>query len=347
MRFNYLSKWGLTMYNEFDKELRFLNENKYKCVMINTTAKHAKAFSILPRRIYGDYNISSFMINNVDILKKAITYYDGLIDYFFIDVELKQSINLYEQSKKNIKYSELITIKTNDNTIESLDLLVREKFNDDLIDKNILVIGSGNIASKTMIRFAERQSNIFVLSRNVRKTTRILKGINEILPKYNKKIQLFNKNILTQFDLVISAISTEFTKSDLIKKNINENTMFIDVGVNNFNEKFMKQLINNRNDILRLDTRIALPYQTMTKDKYVTDFFDKVMGKKDIEQSLIVAGGIIPEEGVIIVDKINNPTQIIGIADGRGGVKQVETSVEKERVYKLKNEISKKNQADV
>src|SRR5699024_7344728 len=183
MRFNYLSKWGLTMYNEFDKELRFLNENKYKCVMINTTAKHAKAFSILPRRIYGDYNISSFMINNVDILKKAITYYDGLIDYFFIDVELKQSINLYEQYKKNIKYSELITIKTNDNTIESLDLLVREKFNDDLIDKNILVIGSGNIASKTMIRFAERQSNIFVLSRNVRKTTRILKGINEILPK--------------------------------------------------------------------------------------------------------------------------------------------------------------------
>jgi len=36
---------------------------------------------------------------------------------------------------------------------------------------------------------------------------------------------------------------------------------------------------------------------------------------------VIVAGGYIGKEGNIIVDQIHEPSQIIGIADGMGGVK--------------------------
>src|SRR5699024_10556729 len=113
-------------------ELDFIEQYEKSSIMINTTAKHSVEFSVLPRRVVGSRALSSFMINDHEILKQLLEYFDGKVDEIFIDIELKQEINLYGNAQQYAKNSELITVKPNDTTLESCDLLIRNHFYDNL-----------------------------------------------------------------------------------------------------------------------------------------------------------------------------------------------------------------------
>src|SRR5699024_11632089 len=89
-------------------------------------------------------------------------------DAIYVDFEEKQSINLLELAKSLINHSKFIAIKPNDIAIESCDLLLRHKYNDDISGKNILVIGTGNLAIKIALRTAERQANVYIHGRSDR-----------------------------------------------------------------------------------------------------------------------------------------------------------------------------------
>jgi len=326
---------------QLESELVFLKEHKVKAVIISTTAKQSTDFGILPRRMYGNMGISSFMINDIDSLKELLTFYDGIIDYFYIDVEMKQEINLYKIAERIVYKSKIISIKPNDTTLESLDLLLREKYTDNLIDKKILVIGSGNLASKIMLRLAERQADVYVLARTGYKLDKIMSAINTFLPKYTKSIEKLDNTREIYFDVIIGAISNEFNEVNTLKSVIDQQTFLVDVGINNFNSEFIHELLINGNELLRLDTRIALPYQMIKQSKYTELFFDKVVGIKEVEDVTIAAGGIIPDEGTVIVDQIEKPTQVVGVADGSGGLKLGETDTERYKIEKIRTYISK------
>jgi hypothetical protein len=47
---------------------------------------------------------------------------------------------------------------------------------------------------------------------------------------------------------------------------------------------------------------------------------EQAQGRRDIEGVQVVAGGVIGRRGDIVLDHINNPTRVIGVADGRGGL---------------------------
>lgn len=328
------------MQKELALELKFLEKHQIKTIAISTTAKHAVDFAVLPRRVFEEIAISSFMVNDQKKLKELLSYFDGFIDYFYIDTELKQEINLYLIAQNVVKDSEVIAIKPNDTTLESLDILIRKKFNDNLIEKNILVIGTGNLGSKIMIRLAERQAKVFVKARTDHKADKIKTALNMFIPLYTNKIKKIEEANEIYFDIIISVISSEFTEEYAIKKHINNKTLIVDAGINNFRPNFIKQLLNNGNELLRLDTRIALPYQMIKQNDYTQKFFNEVAGRKVIKNTTIVAGGIIGEEGSVIVDQIKKPTQIIGIADGSGGVKKNETIEENRKIKSIQQFIS-------
>src|SRR5690625_4792478 len=205
------------MQRELALELEFLKQYKYKSITINTTAKHAINFAVLPRRVYKTNGISSFMIDDEDILKELLIYFDGIVDFFYVDTELKQEINLYKIAQDIVKESEIIAIKPNDTTVESLDILIREKYADNLIGKRILIIGTGNLASKISTRLAERQAYVFIKARTSTKADKIVDALNMFLPKKGYKIDKLEDAYDLKFDLIISAISSEFTDETMLK----------------------------------------------------------------------------------------------------------------------------------
>lgn len=331
-------------------ECKFLMDFEQKGVLIGITAKHNTDFMLFPRRHIKGFGMSSFMVNCENILSELLLFFDGNVDYIFIDVEQKQKINLFKVSKKIIKHTKIISVKPNDTTLESLDLLVRNYFNDDLVDKNTLIIGTGNLASKSAIRLAERQANVFVRGRNKEKEEKVVDALNLFLPQYTNEIKSY-KDFLNsnEVNVIISALSGPFIDEQILYPLLTNEMLIIDIGINNFSKEFIKKAIEKNADIVRLDTRIALPYQFLSSDEYVISFFNDVFGQSVLAQTPVVSGGYIGPEGSVIVDNISEPTQIIGVADGSGGVKVDGSLTQKERnrVQTIQQKISTNNKKNI
>lgn len=324
-------------------ELKYLNDFETKAINISTTSKHSPKFLLLPRRNSSDIGMSSFLIGEENIARNVIRTFDGKVDYIFIDIELKQKINLFKIAKMNAVQSKLISIKPNDTTLESCDILIRRKFNDDLINKNIVIIGTGNLASKLALRLCERQANVYIKGRTLEKEKNILNAINLFIPKYSRKVMSFDQIPQTErVDVIVSFLSGKFKEEHLLYPFIDRSTFIIDGGINNFSNNFIKSSLNKNILITRLDTRIALPYQLLSIHNDTLNFFDNIYGTKTINNVQFVAGGVIGHEGAVIVDNIRQPSQIIGIADGNGGVKKDEelSQTDRETLREVKQTIS-------
>ncbi|WP_067729077.1 hypothetical protein [Oceanobacillus damuensis] len=325
-------------------ELDYLNSYKMKSITISTTAKHALDFRILPRRIISNLAMSCFMINNEEYLKETLSFFDGKVDYIYIDVEQKQNINLYKIARIIVKESRIVNVKPNDITLESCDLLIRNYYKDDLANKKVVVIGTGNLASKIAIRIAERQAQVYIKGRKIPKEQVVINALNFILPKYNYPLQSFSllqghENV----DVIISFLSGQFTEEESLIPHIGKHTLIIDGGINNFSKDFIQQMLNKKINITRLDTRIALPYQMLSTHDYTIGFFNEIFGQAQIQGVKVASGGYIGSEGTVIVDNIKQPNQVIGIADGRGGVKASEqlSETDRNRIHEIEKAISR------
>lgn len=313
-------------------EKTFLNRFEKNALTISTTAKEAVHFNVLPRRELANIGMSSFMINDESLLKQTLDFFDGVVDEIYIDIEQKQTINLYKIATQVIKKSSLLTVKPNDMTVESLDLLIRHHYADDIMNKNVAMIGTGNLASKIAMRLGERQANIFIKGRSIEKETKTVRALNLFLPAQTKKIKTFPKSSKNKsFDIIISALSGPFQEEAVLHPYLTQNSLIVDVGINNFSRYFIEHVLHKQINIIRLDTRIALAYQFLLNNQYTDHFFNDVYGKALIKDIRIVSGGYIGRVGDVIVDHLKNPQQIIGIADGYGGVKGERQLTEREQ----------------
>jgi hypothetical protein len=303
------------------EELKRIHCPENTIIFLNTTAKSNKKFAVLPRRSTSKFKAYGFFIGDSVVGDAVCKYIDGNAKYILVDTENKQNFNLFSIAKKNISKSQVIPFKPNDVTVESCDLLVRHLFEEDIQGKKVLIFGSGNLASKIALRLAERQAEVFVWARNQEKATAIVDALNYILPKYNdKKIKLFHENE-NDFDLMISFLSAENVIGADFFNYLKKNGTVIDGGINNFSKDFIEVALNNGVSFIRLDTRIAFHYALMSLNLETFRFFDNVFGTREIEQIRCVAGGILGKQGDVIVDQIKHPTQVIGVANGLGGVK--------------------------
>ncbi|SDQ15065.1 hypothetical protein [Virgibacillus salinus] len=332
--------------NILQKELSNLQNYTHKSIMISTTAKHALAFRVLPRRTISRMSMACFMINDKNSLEETLSFFDGEVDYIYIDIEQKQDLNLFKTARETIKKSKIETVKPNDITVESCDLLIRYFLNDDLYDKKVIVIGTGNLASKIATRLAERQAHVYIKGRNNEKEITVTEALNIFLPKHTPIIKTMNQIQETEkVDVVISFLSGQLTNEETIFPVIGENSFIIDGGINNFSNDFIQHMLSVNINITRLDTRIALPYQFLSTHDHIHTFFKEVYGQAFIKGVPVVAGGYIGADGTVIVDNIKHPNQVIGIADGLGGVKVSEqlSEADRSRIYEIKKVISTSN----
>lgn len=325
-------------------EWLFLKDYSNISIMISTTAKHALDFRTLPRRITSTMVMSCFMINNEELLRETLYFFNGKVDHIFIDIEQKQDINLYKIALDIVKESKLVTVKPNDTTLESCDLLIRNQLKDDLYNRNIVVIGTGNLASKLALRLAERQASVYIKGRAAGKEQGIIEGLNLFLPKYTDSIQPYKQmKANTKVDVIVSFLSGPFAEEELLLPCIGQSTFIIDGGINNFSSDFIQHMLTDNINITRLDTRIALPYQMLSSNDYTQTFFKEIFGQDQIQGVRVASGGYIGSEGTVIVDNIKQPNQVIGIADGRGGVKASEqlSEADRSRIQKIQQNITK------
>lgn len=97
-------------------------------------------------------------------------------------------------------------------------------------------------------------------------------------------------------------------------------TLIYDLMSGVIDAEIAKNLLANGVEVVRLDGRAAVVSEVIGLLD-AQNLTNTVMGRVSINEVSVVAGGVWGSEGDVVVNSINNPTQVIGIANGIGGIK--------------------------
>ncbi len=90
-------------------------------------------------------------------------------------------------------------------------------------------------------------------------------------------------------------------------------------------EKQIRQFRKSKASVVRFDGRLGVMFEIESLVATL-HFHEKVMGSHLLDGFKLVAGGVMGEKGDIVVDSISNPVRILGVADGKGGLLNVNRS---------------------
>ncbi|MDG5471714.1 hypothetical protein P6709_08130 [Jeotgalibacillus sp. ET6] len=313
-------------------ENRIVSEiNSFTCpfeqriATVGTTARDSLPFAVLPRRTALGYEAINFLVVSPDAARELFSLVDPHVAYLFIDIESKKEIDLLQIAKTIVKKARIIAYKPNDTTLEAADLFLRHSFKDELENKKMLIYGAGNLGSKLALRLAERGCSIYLSSRNDEKTKEIVKVLNYLLPKFAKnKIHYLKTGTYEplELDCLISFTSSSHVIPPEMAVMMKTKSVALDGGINNFTPQFILEASGKEITCYRLDVRAAFPHTLLYLIQYIRDFYTNIQGEVKWDNGIrVVAGGIIGNDGDIVVDRIQQPTQIVGIANGVGGLK--------------------------
>lgn len=301
---------------EFTKLADEFQSKNYDSVMLATTSNHSADFLRLPDKIINNQRCMSFSVANDSVAERLVQLFDPLSRFIYVDIERKQAIDLYNIVKKNIRHAKLREIKPNDLAMDAADILIYKTVKDK--NKNVVIVGTGNIGIKLAIRLAERNYNVFLHGRNSEKVSRFVKVINEMLPKHTQPIKIWDKQPI---DVLCTMVSATQVIDESYIQYFNEHALAIDGGIGNFTQNFIKDAHQKDINVIRLDVRISNDVLNGIDQSFNSNFFTEVKGENIMNGVHVVSGGIIGKNGDIIVDRIVNPTRVIGVANGIGGVK--------------------------
>lgn len=289
--------------------------NAYNRVMILCTARSRGAgIRRLPDREDAVGLIAAVQIETMDDAREVLADLDLPGRTIYVDVEPKQPVDLLSLAERIVESAVLRTIKPNDLTVDAAEALVLHHFGNQLRGGYCAVYGTGNLAFKIALRLGERGMVLQIHGQNPERVARSAAQLEAILPGYAAR----PVGVMAgpRADLLVSAV----TGVDVIDcswlDRLTPSALVVDVGIDNLAAEFIQRAGAAGNTCLRLDVRAA-PHQVSHGDNA---FFDQVLGRAQLGNVDVVAGGLIGELGDVIVDKVVRPRRVIGVANGTGGL---------------------------
>jgi hypothetical protein len=320
---NFVTEFFMTLIDAL-KQTNFQNKD---IAFISTTAKNHGENRLLPSHIIQGKETINIMLHDVTLAESVFHILDKHVNTLFIDVERKQSIDLWDCAVKYVKNATLLPYKPNDLTREATFHLIGQHFNYQLKDKRILIYGCGNLAFKSALYLAELGAKVEITGRNRQKIETIIQTLNAVLPRHSSnhiELSSTGTHANTQYDVLISAVSAEYVIDESYLSVLKDGALVVDIGINNLTPAFIKKAEERFIHIFRVDVRVASPYLEAMLAVHKASFMKKHAGFAVLQGVACVSGGVIGKQGEIIVDSIAHPKRIIGIANGTGGIKKHE-----------------------
>ena len=326
-----------------------LNKKLTGFIIGNTSKEHNKEYYLTPIREFNQIIVGGVIIYNEKIASIISKLIDGKVNFIFVDSEKKisksniylgETANIERTIKEIIKKSKLIFYKGNDLTVEAADLLLSHLFRNfikGLGSKKITILGSGNIGSKLGLKLLERGAKVFLYRRNVKKLKSITRALNYIKPKQTSQKISYSTDLYkvsNKADILIGSTNGIAIIDKKIVSNLKENSIIIDIGKGTLRKNAIELANEKKIRIYRLDVTSALSGMVQSNLMQEEVLSNKI-GTKVFKKEIIVSGGLLGNCGDIIVDNINNPQIVYGIANGRGDLKNDLSKGDLLRIKKL------------
>jgi len=308
---------------------------------IGNTMSTTSSFYFTPFRFKDNYVLFGAIVFSESEAEELLIAFKDIVDIFYVDVEVKVGFNsangLEKIARKVIPHEKLNWYKGNDITLEALDMTVCNYFyqkREVVYDKNILVIGIGNIGTKIALRLLERGSKIKIHGSNPEKNEAVCNVLNQIKPKGTRsKVEIFNSfNSKSKLDIIILTHTQPISSlNEFYDKFIDKKTLIIDVGKGCLSEIQIKTLVKKNVLLKRLDIGGSI-LNLVSSKSYNLNIFEE-SEKINFRGYIFMQKGSIGEENDIIVDDIKSPKLVYGICDGKGGFK-VKLSYSEKQIIK-------------
>lgn len=345
-----------------ERMLELKSFRKKTVFSISTTAKQEYSAYLTPIRVCKDFVLAGCIIFDQINLSSLLEKLDGNVDIILSDSEkkiplhwaelnydlVKNSNQLEEITISNICFqtitkSEVFEFKPNDLTVNAAWSFLSQKLKS-LNGKKICILGSGNIGSKLALKLVECGAEIYIYRRNIDKGNIVINGLNLIKPEnIDTKIQFCSDVVLasSKAHVLIGASNGASIIDENIVNSLRKDCLIIDLGKDNLSKNAIKVALEYSMDIYRTDVTPAIEsfvYELLKTQ----DILKYSCGKKSLGFCKIVSGGYFGGYGDIVVDSIKNPTQILGVAQGNGLLKQVLNTTDKDNIKNLKKSITNK-----
>ena len=260
--------------------------------------------------IYGNAEVGS-----TEAFRTCIDALDGRTDYIFWDTGLYPDV--FNPGKMDsfpvLKSSVLLSYDDQDVWTESVKYILMTLVPDLRVKKALVVSSQKNSG------FSNRLLNELRFS------------VGEIVINSGDSIMAF-----TGIDIVIGAAIYEQVITPELIRAVGGNPIIVDAGIGTLTQSATDFAHEKGLKVIRVDNRAAMA-GTLFSLIQSYDLITRVMGSGDIDGVRVVAGGIVGKAGDIIVDSIDSPSVVIGIADGTGKVRYLpESDEERIRLDKVK-----------
>jgi hypothetical protein len=268
------------------------------------------------------------VVGNLDIAREISQLVDGKIDYIFVDAEKKISLSSEGQTivsdaeriiKENISKSLIMTYKGNDLAAQTFDDLIGTLVAD-LPKVKLAIIGVGNVGFKIALKTMERGVNISLYRRNQKMLNRITELLNQTKPGCliaEAEVAANIKDACVGASIIVACANKKgiITADDLTKVDCFSPLILIDVGKGCFAD----DVVDSEYCIYRLDISATQKHYFSSLVE-INQAYSRSLGRKylDHENIVLLSQGLLGKYGEFVVDNINNPKRLLGIANGQG-----------------------------
>ena len=340
--------------------------NKKTIFSISTTAKQEENSYMTPIRECDSFVLTGCIIFDQKILPILLEKIDGEVDVILVDSEKKipmsidnnfkggpelyQAVGYVETGSVSricfeyIKKSKVFEFKPNDLTVNATWSFLSQRFRF-LSGKKISILGAGNIGSKLALKLVECGAEVHLHRRDFYKGHHIVHGLNLIKPEGVIANIHFHQNIMQASflsDILIGASNGHPVIDSDVVNSVKKNCLIVDLGKNNLTKKAIKTAIQHSVEIYRTDVTPAMESYVHEVLK-MQDILENSYGKKDLGFCNIISGGFFGSFGDIVVDRINNPKRVTGVAQGDGSLKVALNNGDQSNINRLKKEYDIEN----
>jgi Shikimate / quinate 5-dehydrogenase len=288
-------------------------DETHDAVMVLCTARHhGRGAHRLPDREHRGRVIAAVQVETDEQAREVLAALDAEGRRFYLDVERKQDINLAAVAADVVRRGSIVPIKPNDITVDGTVAWLTSRLGADLSDRVVAVVGTGNLGFKVVLRLAEIGCRVHWSGRNLGKVEELAAAINQVLPRFTP--HRICTELPDQAAVLVSAVNAEHIVGQEWVARLEPDALCLDVGINNFSPEFIRAAVSSGRECARMDVRAATSIP-----EGPSDFFGRISGRTRGRVN-VVAGGLIGELGEVVVDQIQLPNRVVGVANGTGGL---------------------------
>jgi hypothetical protein len=233
--------------------------------------------------------------------------------------------------------SKIIEFKPNDITVDAVWSYLSLSLKN-LSGMKMAIMGAGNIGFKLALKLVECGVNVELVRRDANKGNLMASAINIIKPKNTMAKASYNESALQAAVFCDVLIGTSAGSPVITWEMIQcmaPNGIVLDVGKGSICEDAIESALKDGVTIIRSDISAAL-YGFISQKQRMQTTLENHIGKRNVGEITVVAGGMFGREGDVVVDSISNPRFIQGVADGRGDLKRVLSKADSDSINKVK-----------